>query len=149
MFLPHSLIRRRLRFVLLFALSFAAAIWLLSGGQQKEVPKFDAKQLEHQHHLVWRHIHSFDGIGGGKQIWLCGVRIWQHYITRIEFKAKTIVTFDESLLLTSTPQHGSFLRAGSQTSNSRHGTLSKLRNWRPRLPSPYVSGSLPFPTFLC
>ncbi|KAM0247511.1 hypothetical protein ACHAQJ_009817 [Trichoderma viride] len=65
MLLPHGLIRRRLRFVLLSALAFAAVpVWLLSGGQHREIPNFDVQQLEHNYHLVWRHIHSFDGIGG-------------------------------------------------------------------------------------
>lgn len=69
MLLPHSLLRRRLRLMLLSALAFAAAFWLLSsGGQRKEIPQFDARLLEQQYPLVWKHIHSFDGVGGGKPL---------------------------------------------------------------------------------
>ncbi|KAL7935776.1 glycosyltransferase family 32 protein [Trichoderma chlorosporum] len=64
MLLPHSLFRRRLRLMLLSALAFAAAIWLLSGGERKETPKFDAGLLEQHYPLVWNHIHLFDGVGG-------------------------------------------------------------------------------------
>ncbi|KAL6802722.1 glycosyltransferase family 32 protein [Trichoderma sp. SZMC 28013] len=64
MLLPHSLFRRRLRLMLLSALAFAAAFWLLSGGQRREIPQFDARLLEQQYPLVWKHIHSFDGVGG-------------------------------------------------------------------------------------
>lgn len=88
MLLPHSLIRRRLRFLLLSALAGVITVWVLTDGQQQEEsPRFDAELVEHKYPLVWSHIHTFDGFGGGKQLWLCGARIWQHYITRIEFKA--------------------------------------------------------------
>ncbi|KAJ4854358.1 glycosyltransferase sugar-binding region containing DXD motif domain-containing protein [Trichoderma breve] len=50
--------------MLLSALAFTVAFWLLSGGQRKEIPQFDARQLEQQYPLVWKHIHSFDGVGG-------------------------------------------------------------------------------------
>lgn len=90
MLLPRSLISRRLRFLLLSALAGVITVWVLTDGQQQEQsPRFDAELVELKYPLVWTHIHSFDGFGGGKQLWLwlCGVRIWQHYITRIEFKA--------------------------------------------------------------
>ncbi|KAL7789165.1 glycosyltransferase family 32 protein [Trichoderma ceciliae] len=64
MLLPHSLMRRRLRLLLLSALAFSVAFWLLSGGQQQETPDFDAKLLEQKYPLVWKHIHSFAGVGG-------------------------------------------------------------------------------------
>lgn len=67
MLLPHNnLLRRRLRLLLLSALAFSVTFWLLSGGRQKETPKYDAGLLERKYPLVWKHIHSFDGIGGGK-----------------------------------------------------------------------------------
>lgn len=68
MLLPHSLLRRRLRLMLLSALAFAAAFCLLSGGQRTKIPQFDARLLEQQYPLVWKHIHSFDGVGGGKPL---------------------------------------------------------------------------------
>lgn len=88
MLLPHGLIRRRLRFLLLSALAGVITVWVLTDGQQQEQsPPFDAELVQLNYPLVWNHIQSFDGFGGGKQLWLCGVRLWQHYITRIEFKA--------------------------------------------------------------
>lgn len=87
MLLPHSLFRRRLRFLLLSALAGVITVWVLTDGQQQdESPRFDAELVELKYPLVWNHIHTFDGFGGGKHLCLCGVRIWQHYITRIEFK---------------------------------------------------------------
>lgn len=66
MLLPHSLFRRRLRLVLLSALAIAVPVWLLSDGQRRETPSFDAELLEQEYPLVWNHIHSFNGAGGGK-----------------------------------------------------------------------------------
>ncbi|KAK1241884.1 hypothetical protein MKX07_007707 [Trichoderma sp. CBMAI-0711] len=65
MLLPHSLFRRRLRLMLLAGLaSAAAALWMLPGRHDQPSQSFDAEELEEQHPLVWKHIHSFDGIGG-------------------------------------------------------------------------------------
>ncbi|PTB38116.1 uncharacterized protein TrAFT101_011778 [Trichoderma asperellum] len=65
MLLPHSLIRRRLRFLLLSALAGVITVWVLTNGQQQEEsPRFDAELVEHKYPLVWSHIHTFDGFGG-------------------------------------------------------------------------------------
>lgn len=63
MLLPHSLFRRRLRLMLLAGLaSAAAALWMLPGRHDQPAQPFDAGELEERHPLVWKHIHSFDGI---------------------------------------------------------------------------------------
>ncbi|TFB06086.1 Initiation-specific alpha-1,6-mannosyltransferase [Trichoderma ghanense] len=64
MLLPHSLFRRRLRLILVAGLASTAALWILSGRREDSSPRFDARELKEQYPLVWKHIHSFDGIGG-------------------------------------------------------------------------------------
>ncbi|KAL7815624.1 glycosyltransferase family 32 protein [Trichoderma gracile] len=64
MILPHSLFRRRLRLMLLAGLTLAAALCMLPAQHEQPSHPFDARAIEEQYPLVWKHIHSFDGTGG-------------------------------------------------------------------------------------